>query len=437
MKIKTINFKVNPSGFIFRFLVGILAASSGFFWDMIISYENASYDNNIQIQSFITNKLGLFSKSPEPEIAVISIPENVLIRYGNPEITPRKYLADLVNNISKFQPRVIALDYIFDHPSGPKDDEALKSAIKKAGNVVIGYKKIYTIRGYTSGTTSTLMDYIGCSYGAGYLNLLYSDDDKVRKYDFTFNGDASFAHEILACYFKDQLPQKNSDDPDSTSNFSYTEAERNFFVNKQKVPATIYSSPLFINYKYPISIMDKNFNIYESDDFIFDTPKMQFFGENLRDKIVIIGDGSYNRDLHKISFSRDRDTYGVLIHATVIDNILKNDYIRKSPLWLNITVFLVFIGAVFFLTFHFEIIIDMLLIAVLIFVYYLFSFFCFFYWNLLIPSGIITASIFFVGIAVILARLGYSEKEQVVTTLKYIKENTVGGKKNPDSSPDA
>lgn len=51
----------------------------------------------------------------------------------------RKVLATLIENLKYYGAKTVALDIVFGEPSNPVSDNALRSAIKEAGNVVAGY----------------------------------------------------------------------------------------------------------------------------------------------------------------------------------------------------------------------------------------------------------------------------------------------------------
>ncbi len=54
--------------------------------------------------------------------------------------TPRDYLARLIDRISEYKPRIIAIDILLDHPTNSDADRKLAEAIRRAGNVVLPYQ---------------------------------------------------------------------------------------------------------------------------------------------------------------------------------------------------------------------------------------------------------------------------------------------------------
>jgi adenylate cyclase len=56
-------------------------------------------------------------------------------------------------------------------------------------------------------------------------------------------------------------------------------------------------------------------------------------GERLRDKAVLVGFTYLTHDVTPTPF--DRQAPGVLVHATAVDNLLRNDPLRRGPAWLD------------------------------------------------------------------------------------------------------
>jgi len=73
----------------------------------------------------------------------------------------------------------------------------------------------------------------------------------------------------------------------------------------------------------------------------------------LRDKIVLVGvTVPEYKDLFPVSIAQGRQKgdnmmYGVEIHANVIENVLRGDFLRTLPWWLDVLMILVCVAATF------------------------------------------------------------------------------------------
>ncbi len=77
------------------------------------------------------------AKEPTPDnIVIVTIDENSINEYGRwPWL--RDTMAGLINGISSGNPSVIAIDILFSEPESPATDNALAKAFDKAGNVIL------------------------------------------------------------------------------------------------------------------------------------------------------------------------------------------------------------------------------------------------------------------------------------------------------------
>jgi PAS domain S-box-containing protein len=80
---------------------------------------------------------------PPAEVAIIAIDDPSIARLGRFP-WPRSYTARLLDLVSAVRPKAIAVDLLFSEASNPADDEALATAIARAGNVVVAAQLINT-----------------------------------------------------------------------------------------------------------------------------------------------------------------------------------------------------------------------------------------------------------------------------------------------------
>ena len=94
-------------------------------------------DPNLQAvtyDTFITNAPGTISN----QVTVVALDDRTVTRYGSYPL-PRQAYVDLLAAMKPIGPRVVAFDVVFYDPSpDPDQDRALGTAIKDAGNVILG-----------------------------------------------------------------------------------------------------------------------------------------------------------------------------------------------------------------------------------------------------------------------------------------------------------
>ena len=399
---KRIELKYLRSELVIEFVVSLIAGLSAFIWAFFLTSETLLIDKRFEFRKWVFEQTT--PQTVDDRIVIVSIPEDIKIRYGNPAITPRKYLADLIIKISQTQPKIIALDYIFDQPSFEKDDAALVQAIKKCNNVIIGYQNIYSIDGFSIGMTETLHTYIDASYSAGYLNITTDARGITRYYDFSNQNQPSFIHEIVACYFAQQPAvfdnQKHVDILDET---------KTNLINTHGISEELYTRKAYINYR---NVLEKSF-AHVSSEFIINNDTF-IYEESLKNKIVIIGTGSYNDDLHKTPFSspdHGDDTHGVLINAMILKNIIDNDFIYKTPWYINLFIMLLLISGNLYIGFNYKFMRVILFFLGEILLYGALAFYLFTLHSILIPMISVTFMIFIILFLIILARIVISEKQ--------------------------
>jgi adenylate cyclase len=69
------------------------------------------------------------SEPQDPDIVIVAVDEDTLKQFRYRAPVDRQFLADLLTALAKKQPRAIGIDFLFDQPTEPSKDEALKHAI--------------------------------------------------------------------------------------------------------------------------------------------------------------------------------------------------------------------------------------------------------------------------------------------------------------------
>jgi class 3 adenylate cyclase/CHASE2 domain-containing sensor protein len=105
--------------------VAVLSAAVAMAAVTYISFVN-------QAEQFIRDLETASLSRPEPQstdITIVTINEQTLKLFPYREPIDRKFLADLLNKLAEWKPRVIALDVLFDQPTDPVKDDELRSTI--------------------------------------------------------------------------------------------------------------------------------------------------------------------------------------------------------------------------------------------------------------------------------------------------------------------
>jgi signal transduction histidine kinase/CHASE2 domain-containing sensor protein len=120
--------------------------------------------------------------APPPEIAIIVIDEESIARLGRFP-WPRELMARGLERISAARPKAITLDVLYSEPTTPADDQALATAIARAGNVVLA-----AILAPTTGDNGEsrvvwlrpLPEIERAAAGVGHVNVIPGYDGIVR-----------------------------------------------------------------------------------------------------------------------------------------------------------------------------------------------------------------------------------------------------------------
>ena len=347
-------------------------------------------------------------------MVIVEIPENVMIRYNHPDITPRRYIAELVDKLDSFDPEVIALDYVFDQPAGETEDELLKDSFRNSGKVISGYRMVETIRDYSPAITDALLDFSNYSYSIGFSNIFNDENGVVRKIKLTNYNNTSFAFEVVMKYAGLKSGKINDEGRVTIDNGSLLELKK-----KYKIPDNVLYKSMTINYSRDIKNIYK---IYDSDFVINCPPDNEFMRSELAGKIVLVGDSSYERDVHKTPLSGDQaDTYGVLIQANAIKNILESDFITDAPFALNLILVLIFLVITVIASYNLKFI-QSLIFFTSEFIFYVFlTYAVFVLFNINLPVIFVISAMLLSWIAVILFRVAFSEKDNLDAEFALVK----------------
>lgn len=267
---------------------------------------------------------------------------------------PRSHYAALLRNLKRAGARVVAFDLIFSDADGivPADDSLFRSAIRETGITVLAGKREQDNPLFVQ--TSARLDFGTVFFDAdssvGLVNLRPDADGMYRLYNVSYVVDTSntqgiriptFAFACLNKYFG--LPPFTTPEP----------AGGEFLYAGRHIPRYDPAS-LLINFYGPSGAFPHVAFQDVLDDSAFATVEESGTGEQIntfsdpeygylydgtfRDKIVLVGvTVPEYKDLFPVSLGRgqqrgDNLMYGVEIHANVIENVLRGDFLTVQSL---------------------------------------------------------------------------------------------------------
>lgn len=281
----------------------------------------------------------------------------VIVNIGD---LPRRDLAQQINIIRQFGPKVIGVDSFFDCEGRLRDSVncpalldtlgnlLLADAIKQAGNVVLVSKLLQK--------TKTALD----KEAIGYDSMEFSDID-FRMY--AKNGfanlvtDADYQDDVKLC--RSFVPKYRVNDEEQFAfgvemcmMFDSAKTKRFLARNKEEE---------IINYKGNVEIQDIRLKTVRSQEtsttrypqmyYAIDADQLfnlDFDSTLFKDKIVILGFlGSYFGDPSwsdkyftplnkKVAGRANPDMFGVIVHANIASMILNEDYVSELSEWQKI-----------------------------------------------------------------------------------------------------
>ncbi|MGC4021555.1 MAG: CHASE2 domain-containing protein [Cyclobacteriaceae bacterium] len=277
----------------------------------------------------------------------------VLVNIGH---ISRGEIANQINVIRQFKPKVIGIDGFFNCEGGLYDtincpqlldkmaNLMLTDAIKEAGNVVLVSKLLQK--------TATA-----------------KNPDKIDFYDSVEYSDASpYAHNAFANFITDANYQEDVKlcrifNPRIEVNGKYVNA---FAVEMAKMYDSTKTQKLFargkdeeiVNYRGNVELMDVKLKNLQGKDIGTTNFRLMFYAldidqvlngdfapEMLKDKIVIMGflgdyfgdpawEDKYFTPLNKkVAGRANPDMFGVVVHANIVAQILNEDYVEELTEW--------------------------------------------------------------------------------------------------------
>ncbi len=260
-----------------------------------------------------------------PEIVIVEIDDASLAAIGQWP-WPRSIHAVLLDVLANYQPRLDFFDVLFTEANpDPAEDEKLKFAIRKSGNVLLPF---YYYSEKPFGAFFPIPPLRESVTNVGFENIDPDRDVRLRRIRASIDsGTEVFYHPALLIG-------------------SCLEGDCKVAANQAKRIPQDKQNRFWINYPGPISAFKRvSFSqvIAAAGTDVDETMKKIFAG-----KVVIIGHtATGTTDLKPTPFSASE--VGVAIQASAIDTILNKKFLRSSPWFLDfvILLFLSFLAAGF------------------------------------------------------------------------------------------
>ena len=244
---------------------------------------------------------------------------------------PRSAYGDIVNYFTMANANSLVFDVLFTEPSvyGPEDDQAFAEACEKNGKVI---QTIYE-DGNTRKSLYPVSPIKEATAGFGVINSAMDDDDIIRRAKLFFNIDGktftSLGYEaFLSGFFKD-LEEANSQNQDISqltidtfsTNFSFLEDDGSVYLRFQS------SIDDYLPYRAS-DILESYYAILRGEEPLIPP-------ENFEDTFTFFA--FYAPGLFDICSVPNNQVYpGVGVHITLLDNLLNQQFITKSPWYISL-----------------------------------------------------------------------------------------------------
>ena len=251
-----------------------------------------------------------YSLNPEPwedRLTVVALDEVFAGKYDSPDITPRDYLAELVERISAYDPAVITLDYKF--IEADEQEEGYDAFVRAVGNakrvVLTSVFDTYTIS-YKQ-PTDTLS---ALAAGTGYAELFVGERDNTVR---------------IARLFAEM------NDGLVVPSLAATSLRQWYTAMGQPLPEVLNSTSPPLNpfeIRYSGHLTQSNFNYIGSQDVMEPQPDTPVLRRLLQDKLVLVGSTYTARDNSDQFLTPLGMMQGAEIHANIL-----HQFFRQTTFW--------------------------------------------------------------------------------------------------------
>jgi len=291
---------------------------------------------SILVQPFASTNLWLsdqlfISEPPSPNIVIVGIDDDTLEDYGKWSEWSCDLHAQAINNLTYAEPKVIGFDILFVDTSS--DDEVLASAVERAGNVVLP-----TVGTDSLPSTESMITYNRfllpiasleqVSNSIGHANITPDPGGVVRRLPLVVQNSSgqqypALSVAILHTLFSMPAPEK------------YLQQDNSLHLLARSIP---------VDTAYRLRINFSGTNEERSYISYGDVISGDFDPSTVKNKIVLVGMAATGElDTWAIPTSASK-VPGVLIHAAVMDTILKQGFLTEVGTETTLLTLLLLVG---------------------------------------------------------------------------------------------
>ncbi|HUO77633.1 MAG TPA: adenylate/guanylate cyclase domain-containing protein [Thermodesulfovibrionales bacterium] len=301
--------------------------------------ESKTYDLRLRLRNLVK------AQSPPRDIVIVAIDEKSIKEVGRWPWS-RDVMAELVNSISDAKPKAIGIDILFTERESKVKDEELAEAIKKAGNVVLATAFFVPVEKEISVAPKDVPDFL---WDSAFMEVKSQEGIPWKQFAVKpesvmpslpeFSSAASLGHAYALPDMDGVLRWKimylNYGD-DCYPQFSLQIARTALGITMKDMVLYAGSGIKLGDRFIPTDLSGRVLVNYWGREHSFhyksavDVMKNTAAAKDLRDKIVLIGTSALATYDQKVTpFSGNFP--GVEENATVVANILRDNFNRKSP----------------------------------------------------------------------------------------------------------
>ncbi len=324
----------------------VLCTGQGFFRIGILErLELSTLDYRFSLRGAVVPDLA--------DVVIVEIAEDSFLSIPDRFPWPRSHYAHLLRNLREAGARIVAFDLLFSDPDprGARNDSLFRAALRETGIGVLAGKREEDNPYFT--LTSPDRNYGNLFFDAdsalGLVNMRPDDDGIYRTYGIGFAVDTSATGSLIVPTFGFAVLNRYFSLPAGT----VPRREHSSFLYAGRALPAYDASSVLINYYGPSGTFRRIKFQDVIDDSSFTTAEEAASGEQIntftdpefgylhdgtfRDKIVLVGvTVPEYKDLFPVSMGEgirrgDNLMYGVEIHANLIENVLRNSFLRRQP----------------------------------------------------------------------------------------------------------
>ncbi|MBD3290107.1 CHASE2 domain-containing protein, partial [candidate division KSB1 bacterium] len=271
--------------------------------------------------------------TPNQSISLVLLDEASRDKFGDAPYQ-RRIFATVIKGLMKLKAAVIGIDFRFEEASDKLNDSLLVDAIRKSENVVIGcyFRNIDPAPGSavcyeTEEMPPVWSPLMAAGASVGHLGVFLNQYNRQISF---MPGFISVKDSLIPC-FPLQIVKTFRNIEDTNVEIREDEIKLLIADNRSLEIPTNFSSEILINFLGDEEVFTNCYSFIDVHAYcktILAGTGHQELSKEFENKIVLIG-SLIDEDIFVTPYSYDFP--GVLIHATVIDNILSQRFLEHLP----------------------------------------------------------------------------------------------------------